>query len=336
MTRAAELTKQILVFSRTSTAEARPIQPKVIGKEALKLLRASLPSTIEFRQELASDSVVLADPGEIHRIVVNLCMNAAHAMEEAGGVLQVSLDDVDLDAAYVASSPDVRPGRFVRLTVKDSGCGMTEEVRSRVFEPYFTTRAEGKGTGLGLSVVHGIVSKRHGTVSVASAVGKGSTFQILLPVDAAHLATAAQAERAPAMGTERVLFVDDEPMMANLAVRSLGRLGYRVTAMTSSVDALARLRAAPQDFDVVVTDTTMPHLTGDRLATAIRAFAPSMPIILCTGFSERIDEARARDLGIDELVMKPVAGADLSHVIRRVLSVRRQSGRGVAAAPGMG
>jgi PAS domain S-box-containing protein len=320
--RAAGLTRQILAFSRQSREEARPIQPRLVVKEALKLLRASIPSTIEIREEVATESLVLADPGEIHRIVVNLCTNAALAMEESGGVLHVRLDDVELDAAYLTGRATVTPGRFVRLTVKDSGCGMSDEVKARIFEPFFTTRKDGKGTGMGLSVVQDILTRRRGTASVASVPGKGSTFQIFLPVDTSGVAAAAPEQEIPALGTERVLFVDDEPAVAGLAVRSLGRLGYRVTACTSSPEALERFRAGPDDFDLVITDMTMPGMTGDRLAAALRAIRANVPIILCTGFSERISAERAHELGIDEFAWKPMASAELSRIMRRVLSAR--------------
>jgi signal transduction histidine kinase/ActR/RegA family two-component response regulator len=320
--RATELTRQVLAFSRRSKAEAVPVKPRGVLKEALKLLRASLPATIEIRQDLASESVVLADPGELHRILVNLCTNAAHAMEEKGGVLEVRLDDVDLDAAFAAGHPGLEPGRFVQLTVKDSGCGMTEEVRARIFEPFFTTRGQDRGTGLGLSVVHGLVTLRRGAITVASALGKGSTFRVLLPIDPKAREEGAAQPDVAALGTERILFVDDEAAVTHLAARALGRLGYRVTTCPGGPEAVERFRAAPGEFDLLITDMTMPHMTGDLLVQVLRALRPALPVILCTGFSDKITPEKAREQGIDEFVYKPVDTAALSRLIRRVLSER--------------
>ena len=317
--RATELVKQILDFSRMSNEEAKPVQPQIIVHEALKLLHASIPSTIEIRENLVSRSLVLAEPGEIHRMVINLCTNAALAIAGTDGVIDIGLDNVDLDAQFAISHPGVAPGHFVRLTVKDNGRGMTEEVKARIFEPYFTTRPSGEGTGMGLAVVHGVVHKRGGTVSVASAPGLGTTFQVLLPVTLPTLDADAVTEEPAATGSERILFVDDEPMLVDVACRSLAGLGYKVTPMTSGLDAVARFKAAPTDFDLVVTDMTMPKMTGDELATAIRAMRPDIPVILCSGYSERIRSAKAGVEGIDAIAFKPVSAAALSRIIRKVL-----------------
>jgi PAS domain S-box-containing protein len=318
--RAVDLVKQILDFSRMSKEEAKPVQPRLVVREALKLLRASIPATIEIRDNLVSKALVLAEPGEIHRMVINLSTNASLAMEGTGGILDIGLDEVDLDAQFAGGHPGVAPGRFVRLTVKDTGCGMTDEVKARIFEPYFTTRPSGEGTGMGLAVVHGVVHNRGGTLAVTSAPGQGTTFQVFLPI--ATLATAVEdlSEENPPTGSERILFVDDEPMLVEIACRSLTWLGYRVTPMTSSLEALERFKAAPDDFDVVVTDLTMPKMTGDELAAAIRTIRPDMPIILCSGYSERVRSAKAG--GIDAFTFKPVATSALSRLIRKVMQDR--------------
>jgi PAS domain S-box-containing protein len=317
--RATDLVKQILAFSRMSTEEARPLQLKLILKEALKLLRATLPTTIEMRTEIASDAFVLADPGEIHRIVVNLCTNAALAMRNAGGVLTAGLDEVELDAAFAAAHPGLKPGRFARLTVADTGVGMIEEVKAHIFEPFFTTRPKGEGTGLGLSVVHGIVKSRNGAIMVSSTPGKGSTFQVYLPV--AESVTA--QDEAPVAqlyhGSERILVVDDEPMVANVIGEALTSLGYRVKTFTDSTEALESFAADPSAYDLVVTDMTMPGLTGEQLAKKMRELRPGLPIILCSGYSEKMNSERARELGLDDFVQKPMRFSEMSRIIRRVL-----------------
>jgi CheY-like chemotaxis protein len=241
-------------------------------------------------------------------------------MEGTGGILDLGLDEVELDAQFVDSHPGIATGRFVRLTVKDTGCGMTEEVKARIFEPYFTTRQSGEGTGMGLAVVHGVVHSRGGTLSVASTPGQGTTFQVFLPV--ATLSTAAEdlSEELPPTGSERILLIDDEPILVDVASRSLARLGYKVTPMTSSLDAVERFKTTPGDFDVVVTDMTMPKMTGDELAAAIRTIRPDIPIILCSGYSERLRSAKAG--GIDAFAYKPVAAGALSRIIRKVMQDR--------------
>jgi CheY-like chemotaxis protein len=235
-------------------------------------------------------------------------------------MLDVGLDEVDLDAQAASGHPGVAPGRFVRLTFKDTGCGMTEGVKARIFEPYFTTRPSGEGTGMGLAVVHGVVHNRGGTLSVTSAPGQGTTFQVFLPIAAQSTAVEDFSEKLPPTGSERILFVDDEPMLVEVVCRSLAWLGYKVTPMTSSLEALERFKTAPADFDVVVTDVTMPKMTGDELAAALQIIRPEIPIILCSGYSEPVRSAQAG--GIDAFAFKPVTAAALSRIIRKVLQDR--------------
>ncbi|MEW6721282.1 MAG: GAF domain-containing protein [Thermodesulfobacteriota bacterium] len=320
--RATDLIKQILSFSRMGKEEARPVKPKLIVKEAMKLLRASIPTTIVFRQNIVSDSLVLADPGEIHRIVINLCTNASLAMKESGGVLEVSLEDVTPDASFLAVHPELRKGRCVCFTVKDTGCGMTDEVRARIFEPFFTTRKEGEGSGMGLSVVHGIVRSRGGAVTVASEPGKGSTFQVYLPVEQWTGAEEKIREEIPLPGDERILFVDDEAMVTQFVERSLGHLGYRISAFTSSRQALERFRANPDAFDLLVTDMTMPEMTGDVLAKMLREIRPDIPVIFCTGFSERMTPDKLEAIGNSVLALKPITAGHLSRIIRRLVDAK--------------
>jgi PAS domain S-box-containing protein len=317
--RAIDLVKQILAFSRQTGKEEKPVQVGLIVKEATKFLRASIPSTIEISSELRSESVVLADPTDLHRVVINLCTNAALAMRDHGGVLDVGLDDLDLDATSAARYPGLRPGGFVRLSVRDTGCGMTREVMARIFEPFYTTRDNGEGTGMGLAVVHGIVKSCRGTIAAESEPGHGTTFEVLLPV-IRDGADAAPLDPGPLVGgTERILFVDDEPLVAHLASDILGDLGYQVRTRTNGLEALQAFVADPAAVDLVITDMTMPGMTGDVLAERLKSIRPELPVILCTGYSEKASAETARAQGIDAFMMKPILRADLARLIRKVL-----------------
>jgi signal transduction histidine kinase len=317
--RATDLVRQILSFSRTTEQQARPIHVKPIIKEAMKLMRASIPTSITIRQELVSDSMVLADPSELHRILVNLCTNSAFAMHE-GGVLDVSLQDEELDATFVRNHTGLAPGTYLRLAVVDTGAGMPPEVVSRIFEPFYTTRKDKGGTGMGLSVVHGLVKGRGGTIAVESEEGKGTLIAIYLPIQGSgQERPEIQMEQVAFQGSERILFVDDESMLADLSQHLLGDYGYRVTACNSSLEALALFEAHPQDFDLVVTDLTMPHLTGDLLAQAILKIRPDLPVILCTGHSEGLEPGQGLPSWCCAVLLKPFTGARLAQTIRRAL-----------------
>jgi two-component system cell cycle sensor histidine kinase/response regulator CckA len=250
---------------------------------------------------------------------MNLCTNAGYAMRENGGILKVSLEDVDVDANFVKQLPDLKPGKFVRLTVSDTGHGMSPEVMERIFDPFFSTKKKGQGTGMGLSVVHGIVKSQGGTVTVDSKPGQGSVFKLYFPAIETGLDPQKESAELMVTGTERILFVDDEPFQADLAKKMLTRLGYRLNTYTSSVEALEAFRQAPENFDLVITDMTMPHMTGDDLARELISIRPDLPIIVCTGYSERINPDVAAEIGIRELVMKPVVIKEIAGIIRRVL-----------------
>ncbi len=318
--RAKNLVKQILTFSRQSEEKQRePIRTSLIIKEVLKLLQAVIPSTIEIRQNIAPDThVVNADPTKIHQILMNLCSNAGHAMPE-GGVLEISLVNVDLDEKICAELEDLTAGSYIRLTVKDTGCGMDKKTLTRIFDPFFTTKAPGEGTGLGLSVVHGIVKSHGGNIVVQSKPGIGTTFHIYLPV--AELIAKAQPETTEQFrgGTESILFIDDEAMIVDMFAMILKQFGYRVTTRSSGVEALELFRFKPDEFDLVITDQTMPKLTGSDLALELLRIRPDIPIILCTGFSHTITPEKARAMGIRAFVMKPVVGTELGRTIRQVL-----------------
>jgi PAS domain S-box-containing protein len=318
--RGADLARQILVFSRRTEAKRQLVQLDEVVVEALKLLRATLPSTIQIAQHLAPDTApVLADPTQMHQILMNLCTNASHAMPN-GGRLEVGLGMVDLESGSANISATLSPGRYVQLTVKDTGHGMDRTTLERIFDPFFTTKAPGLGTGLGLSVVHGIVSSQGGDIAVVSTPGSGSTFSVFLPPAREREERVADTTPVDVTGREHVLVVDDDPMVAAVTRRVLEPYGYRVTAHTSSVEALTLLQRDPGQFDLVLTDYTMPQLTGMELARAAHKLRPDLPLLLTTGLGEvpSLDERQA--YGIRELLMKPVSPRDLGSAIRRALN----------------
>ncbi len=319
--RAKDLVRQILTFSRQTEQQLRPTQIGLIVKEALKLLRATLPSTIDIRQDVTSTGLVMADPTQIHQVMMNLCTNASHAMEEKGGVLEVGLLDLELDSDFAGRNPDMNPGPYLQLTVSDTGCGMPPEMLRRIFDPFFSTKEKGKGTGLGLSVVHGIVKGHGGTVLAYSEPGKGTSIKVYLPAIERRVAVEAREEKIIPMGTERILFVDDEPVLVDVGRHILETLGYRVTAKNSSREAWELFRSQPDGFDVVITDQTMPNMTGDELAREIIALRPDVPVIICTGFSAKVNEEKAREMGIRAFVMKPLVMREMAETIRKVLDI---------------
>jgi signal transduction histidine kinase/ActR/RegA family two-component response regulator len=322
--RATDLVKQILTFSRQSEQKRRPINVTPLIKEALKLLRSSLPTTIEIRRSIGNNlGSVLADPTQIHQIVMNLCTNAAHAMDENGGILTVNLDQVDLDKKEAGRFQDLHPGPFIRLTIRDTGQGIDHDIIDSIFDPYFTTKAVGEGTGMGLSVVLGIVKSYGGEIGVHSKPGKGSVFEVYLPAIHGETKTITARESDLPMGDEKILFVDDEPELVLIGKRRLERLGYRVEARSSSQEALDTFRSNPDGFNLVVTDMTMPGMTGAKLAQEILRLRKDMPIILCTGYSRQISEEKALKMGIRAFLMKPLSFTDLAESVRRVLDTKK-------------
>ena len=318
--RAKDLIQQILTFSRQSEEEKKPLRINAISKEALKLLRASLPTTIQIRQNLDSESgAVLANPTQIHQVLINLCTNAAHAMQEKGGVLEVTLEDADLDLEATASNPDLKPGAYVKLTVRDTGSGIAPEIRERIFDPYFSTREPEQGTGMGLAVVHGIVESAGGSIAVDSIVGEGTTIHVFFPRIENKVTLQARVLSPFPTGNERILFVDDEKALVDIGVQLLEHLGYQVVARTSSIEALEAFRNQPEKFDLVVSDQTMPNMTGEMLAEELIRIRPDIPIVLCTGYSETISEEKATALGIKKLIMKPILMREISQTIRQIL-----------------
>jgi PAS domain S-box-containing protein len=320
--RAKDLVGQILTFSRKTRQERKPVQVGLLIKEALKLLRSSLPSTIGILQFLhpdAIESTTMADPTQIHQVLMNLCTNAAHAMRAQGGTLSVTLENMEIKSRTGRGSPDVEPGSYLRLSVTDTGHGMSEAVKQRIFDPYFTTKGPNEGTGLGLAVVYGIVKDLSGAIVVSSKQGKGTTFDVYLPRTATVAQPPADVSPPLAKGHGLILVVDDERSIVEMMKEMLETLGYEVVPRYSSSDALEAFRARQGSFDLVITDLTMPHMKGTDLAREILKVRADIPIILCTGFSEDLDENRAKLLGVKAFLMKPVSLRGLAEAVSKIL-----------------
>jgi PAS domain S-box-containing protein len=327
--RARDLVKQILSFSRQAENLKIPLRPTPLVKESIKLLRSSIPKTIDIQLDIETETgLIQADPTQIHQIIINLCTNAYHSMEEDGGILYISLKNKEVSARDAAALPDVRPGHFIQLIVKDTGPGIAPEVQERIFEPYFTTKEVGKGTGMGLAIVHGIVKDYGGFILCNSKIGKGTVFEVCLPTLLEQIALETQEVELTPVGTERILFIDDEEILANMGRAMLERLGYTVTMKMGSIEALACFKAQPDAFDLVITDQTMPEMAGFDLARRILQIRPGMPIILCTGYSNQISEEKAKSFGIKGFAMKPLARRDIAGLIRKILD-ERQAGNGL-------
>ncbi len=328
--RAKDLVGQILTFSRQSRQERKAIKIDPIIKETVKLLRATLPPNIRIRHDIAEECpYVIADPSQIHQILMNLCTNAYHAMEDNGGILTVGLRPICIGEKDRKPCPDMFPGKYLKITVSDTGCGMTREVMERIFDPYFTTKETGKGTGLGLAIVHGIVKAHEGHISVYSQPGKGTVFEICLPRQDKFVTVPAFVSEGPVpRGNERILLVDDELSIVRMLTSMLEELGYKVKARTSSVEALAAFQAGPENFDLIITDLTMPNMSGVELSKEVTEIRRDMPVILCTGFSEILSEEKRRAAGIQKIIMKPVVRMELAKVIREVLSDRSEQSEG--------
>ncbi len=319
--RAKDLVQQILTFSRQSGLERKPVKVHLIIKEALKLLRASIPASIEIINNIDDDChPVMGDATQIHQVIMNLCTNAYQAMQDKGGTLEVNLSEVNVGYEETVKKIGMQPGKHLQLLVRDEGCGMDAVVLNRIFEPYYTTKEQGKGTGLGLSVIHGIVKNHRGDISVTSSPGKGTTFKVYLPItEDADIANELAPSNGAAKGNERILLIDDEEQIVSMEQQMLENLGYEVTARTDSTKALEEFSEQPHNFDLVITDMTMPQMTGDELAQKLLDIKPDIPVILCTGFNEDITEEKALAMGIQKFVMKPVIKNDLATTIRTVL-----------------
>jgi len=320
--RAKSLVSQILAFSRQSHSEAEPIHVTPVADEVLKLLRSTIPTTIHIEADtVVPNGTIMGDPTQIHQVFMNLCTNAAHAMEEDGGTLTIKIDNVEIGAEWdKTDDSDFPPGPYLRISVSDTGDGIPSENLNRVFDPFFTSKEQGKGTGMGLAVVHGIVKAHSGKILVESYENQGTTFDVYFPLleNSEKPKEVNHSDHLP-KGEEHILLVDDRPQVVGLQKQLLERLGYSVTTKNSSKDVVEAIRSHHDTYHAVITDMTMPEMTGDMLAAKIKEIQPGIPVILCTGYSEKVSNTKAREIGIDAFLMKPVANANLAKTLRKVL-----------------
>jgi signal transduction histidine kinase/ActR/RegA family two-component response regulator/HAMP domain-containing protein len=319
--RARDVIRQLLSFSRKTELQKRPVSIISMIKESLTLMRASIPANITIEQDISEDSgAIVADPTQIHQVIINLCTNAAHAMEGDGGILHISAARIHINGSNIDLYPDVEPGPYLQLVVKDTGSGMPPDIKQRIFDPYFTTREVGKGSGMGLAVVHGIVQNHGGAIAIDSEPGQGSTFAILFPAAEPDCLVEAPAPNPVITGgSERILLVDDETALLEITRSFLERHGYDVKSTADPAEALELFVANPDDFDLVITDMAMPNITGVELSKKIILIQPDMPVILCSGYSDAINAQQAIEIGIRSYVEKPVKLSVLEERIRQVL-----------------
>ncbi|MCP4746815.1 MAG: PAS domain S-box protein [Desulfobacteraceae bacterium] len=317
--RAKDLVKQILTFARQSAEERQIIQVRAIAKEVLRLIRATTPANIELRQALESNSLIMANATQMHQLIMNLCTNAVQAMENTGGILSICLSDAELDDPLPLSLSGIAPGDYIRLTVSDTGPGIEPDIIESIFEPYFTTKGIGEGTGMGLAMVHGIVESYNGKITVNSKIGAGTVFSIYLPITEDFDGYQLSETKKVHSGTERILVVDDELPIAKMMRKMLEQLGYAVTTSNDCIKAYELFKSSPDDFDLVITDMTMPGMTGDLLAERFIEIRPDIPIILCTGYHKKISSKNASQIGVKALTYKPVQKTKLSEIIRKVI-----------------
>ncbi|MBU1195995.1 MAG: response regulator [Proteobacteria bacterium] len=318
--RASDIVKQLLNFTRKTEQSKVHVDVQPIIKDAIKFLRSSIPATIDIQFNLpVLKNTILADPTQIYQILINLCTNAAHAMEKSGGILKIDLSEITVGNEATTQFQKTDAGTCIQLTVSDTGHGIDPDIRTRIFDPYFTTKEIGKGTGMGLSVVLGIVKNHNGTVSVDSKPGQGSVFKIVFPAAKGEKQTSKSTSDHLPTGNESILFIDDEESLSKLGSMLLQRLGYKVKALTDPVNALELIRAEPAGFDLVITDMTMPRLSGDQLIKEILNINSNMPVILCTGFSNKIDKEKAMMIGARCYIEKPLDKSKLAYCIREIL-----------------
>jgi len=315
--RASDLVKQILTFSRKEKREKEPLQVSVIVKEVIKLLRSSLPVTVEVVTKIeAAKAFVLADPTQIHQLMMNLCTNAGHAMSDKGGTLEVRLSEETVEAGVYK---ELKPGPHLRLSVSDTGYGIKPELLDKIFEPFFTTKKPDEGTGMGLAVVHGIVNSHNGNISVYSKVGEGTTFSILFPTIVNVIHKKDKGGEVIPGGSEHILLVEDDITLKEAEKNLLVELGYKVTALTSSIEALELFRKVPDKFNIVITDFVMPKLTGIQLTGEIHSLRPGIPVIICTGYRDAITRQKAESMGVGDVIMKPIDLIRVAKSIRKLI-----------------
>lgn len=317
--KAKKVVRQLLDLCSKSDGQQQEVDVHAIATNALSLLRASIPTHIEFHQLINTCPPIMADPSHIHQLFINLCTNGAEAMDEDGGVLTVTMDHIDLKPGKIPKGATLAPGTYAKITVADTGPGIEDRVLERIYEPFFTTKGPDRGTGLGLAVVHGIVKSYAGDIIATSESGRGTKFEVFLPTSPQKKSELSPPpDPATLTGNERILFVDDEPEFVMIIQRQLENLGYRVDIFTSALSALERFQASPQDFDIVISDVAMPKMTGEKLISQIRQLRAGIPVILCTGYSDKVDKKTATLLGC-EYVVKPVERNQLARLIRKAL-----------------
>ena len=324
--RAKKLVKQILTFSRQDSQERKPLDIKLLLKEAIKFLRSSIPATIEIKQNLTDELCnIMADSTQVHQIIMNLCTNATHAMKRTGGILQIELANIEINQGDLKSALDLQPGHYIKLTISDTGHGIDPDNIQRIFDPFFTTKSVDEGTGLGLSVVYGIVKNHGGIINVTSKIDEGATFNVYLPKIIHEEVTIAKMSGSIIGGTERILFVDDEQALVDIGKCLLSSLGYDVTGVLSSVEAMNLFQTKPQSFDLIITDMTLPKMNGIVLARKILKIRPDIPILLCSGIRESDTEKQAKSLGISAYLTKPLARKELAKVVRDALDASKKT-----------
>jgi len=319
--RAKDVVRQIMSFARQTSAQRKPIQISTIIQESLKLIGTTIPTTIEINRQIRCESeLILANPIEINQILMNLCTNSVHAMSDQTGILEVGLEAIALDSNSARQYEDLKPGEFVKLTVKDTGHGIRTNIIDKIFDPYFTTKDVDVGLGMGMAIVYGIVKKHDGAIKINSAVNKGTIVECLFPIikDAGELQVVETPKDLPT-GTETILFVDDEASLVKMVKQMLERLGYLVTGKVSSIEALKVFQADPAQFDLIITDMAMPRMAGDQLVQKLFKIRSDVPIIICTGHRDRIDKEKAVALGVAAYQMKPYDKKVLANTVRRVL-----------------
>jgi len=323
--RAKYLVEQLRTFSQKTDPKKSAIRVTPIIEETFKFLRSSIPSTVEMRYDMLSDSdTIIADPIQINQVLLSLCTNSVHAMGENGGTLEISLGSVTLDEETATRYNELSAGSYLRLTVSDTGLGIEPGVLNRIFDPYFTTKEPGEGKGMGLSVARGIIRNHNGTIRAYSEQGKGATFHVYLPLVEVEVSEETGKEEFLPTGDECILFVDDEQKLVNLGKQVLGRLGYSVITRTNSLEALELFRKNPGQFDLVISDLTMPVMTGDKLGKELIKLRPDISIILCSGSIEHTLKDKAKDLGVKAILMKPVEMKSLANTVRKVLDAELQ------------
>lgn len=318
--RARDLVKQILTFSRKRETSSTNLKVGPILKETIKMFRSATPVTIEIIQKIETDNdVIHSNPTQIQQVILNLCTNAVHAMKEKGGILEIGLDEININSSSAPQFQDLKPGPYLKLIFKDTGHGIDEDKIKSIFEPYYTTKGVGEGTGMGLAMVHGIIKHSGGKITVRSEVGKGTTFEVILPRVELDDPIEKEVKTDTPKGSESILIVDDEEAAVKANQQMLEKLGYNVTAKTNSLKALETFKNNPTRFDMVITDMTMPDITGKDLAREMISIRPDIPVIICTGFSNQIDEKKAKEMGIRAFIIKPIVMRKMAQTIRDVL-----------------